>query len=234
MPTPTHETPVPGSAIDALVDEYLAAMPDLDPLTARISVGLWRHLAQGHPVAKSALADTLGVARDELDKALAGPLAGTYSQDDRGQIRAFWALSLPDQVSPHRLLLDGRTLYAWCAADTLFLPLLIGQTVKVESSLTTTDEPIRLEVHPDRLGEVQGPEEVAVSFVRAAPEGLGDSPAAIMSTYCHHMLFFPNPEIGREWARQHDRGDLVVLPLPEAFDACQRIFRSLLGNALDR
>jgi alkylmercury lyase len=233
MSNPTDTATTPASAINELVHGYLAGMPELDSSTAQIAVSLWRYLALGAPVARDALAERLGLTSEQIDKALDGPLAGTFMEDDAGRIRAFWALSLADQPSPHRLTLDDRTLYAWCAPDTLFLPLLLGRPLLVESTLTTTDDPIRLEVHPDRLGDVHGPADTTLSFVPAATEGLGDSPAAIMSTYCHHQLFFPDTASGRRWAREHNRGELVFLPLAEAFDACQRLFRTLLGEALD-
>lgn len=233
MTNTTNTVTTPASSVKDLVDGYLAGLPELDSSAARTAIGLWRHLAEGAPVARDALADRLGLAREQIDKALEGPLAGTFLEDDAGRVRAFWALSLADQPSPHRLTLDGRTLYAWCAVDTLFLPLLLGRSLLVESMLTTTDAPISLEIHPDRLGDVYGPADTTVSFVPAAPEGLGDSPASIMSTYCHHMLFFPDTASGRRWALENNRGELVFVPLAEAFDACQRLYRALLGEALD-
>jgi alkylmercury lyase len=226
----THEHP--DHSTDALVDDYLAGMPELDRESARVAVGLWRQLAEGLPVERDDLGIRLGLARQGVDAALDGPLVGTYLADDEGRVRAFWALSLSDQPTPHRLLLDDRRLYAWCAVDTLFLPLLLGRSLVVESTLTTTEEPITLEIHPDRLGEVHGPDDTAVSFVPMAAEGLGDTAPSIMSTYCHHMLFFPSVEAGRRWAAERGRDDLVIAPLREAFDGCQRLFRSLLGDAL--
>lgn len=221
-----------GSTVDAVVDDYHVMMPDLDATDAGIMVGLWRLLADGSPVTRGGLADTLGVARDRVAATLDGPLAGSYLVDGNDRIRGFWGLSLPEEPTPHRLLLDDRTLYAWCAADALFLPLLLGRTLEVRSTLTGTEQSLTLVVHPDRLGVASTPD-AAVSLVPRAPEGLGDSPAAMMSTYCHHILFFPDQAAGRRWAEQQGRDDLVLASLTEAFAAYQRLFRSLLGAALD-
>jgi alkylmercury lyase len=59
----------------------------------------------------------------------------------------FRGLALP--AMPHRLQVDGRTLHAWCAWDTLFLPQLIGKPAGVESTCPTTEQTIRLTVTPD-------------------------------------------------------------------------------------
>lgn len=232
MTTPNQQIEATADVVAGLIDDYLAIMPALDPEDARIAVGLWRQLAEGAPVARADLADRLGLPQARIDDALDGPLAGTCVVDDEDRIRAFWALSLADQPSPHRLLLDDRTLYAWCVPDVLFLPLLIGRTLVVQSTMTTTDEPTTLVIHPDRLGDVHAPDETVVSFVPAAPDGLGDSAASMMSTYCHHQLFFPDAEAGRRWAHERGRDDLVLVPLQDAFDGCQRLFRTLLGDAV--
>lgn len=221
------------SDIDGLIDDYLTGMPALGSGTARIAVGLWRHLAEGAPVARDALADRLGLSRKQVDEALDGPLSGTYLEDDDGRVRAFWGLSLPDQPSPHRLRLGDQTLYAWCAPDSLFLPLLLGRTLTVESTLTTTDEQITLLIDPDRLADIRAPDDTVVSFVPMTPEGLGTSVPSILSTFCHHMLFFPDAASGTQCAREHNREDLVFLGLRTAFDGCQRLYRALLGDALD-
>jgi alkylmercury lyase len=218
--------------LTALMDGYLAVMPELQPHAAHVAVGLWRRLAEGTPVSRDDLAARLAFPHEQVDAALDGPLRGTYLVDEHDRIRAFWALSLPDEPSPHRLSLDGRTLYAWCAADTLFLPLLLGRPLAVESVLMPTGEPVTLTIHPDRIEDVHAPSTTLVTFVPPVADGLGDSPASIMSTYCHHMMFVPDETAGRRWADERGRDDLVLASLAQAFDGCRRLFRTLLGEAL--
>ncbi|MDQ4504619.1 organomercurial lyase [Sinomonas sp. ASV322] len=220
------------SAIDLLIDGYVEGMPVLDPQAATVAVGLWRALAQGSPVPRSGLATQLGMPPADVASALDGPLAGTFIEDADEGISTFWALGLADMPSPHRLSVGSQTLYAWCAVDTLFLPLLLGQTAIVDSRLTPTGEPVRLEVHPGHLGTMTAPEGMVVSFVPLKETGFGDSALSIMSTYCHHMLFFADAATGQKWAADHHRGDLVFVPVREAFDGVQRWFRTLLGEAL--
>lgn len=221
------------TAIDQLVDDYVAGMPALDSETARIAAGLWRLLAEGTSVTVDTVAERLGLSKEEVLAALDGPLDGTYLTDDDGRIYAFWALSLPDQTSPHRLTVGDQTLYAWCGPDTLFLPLLLGQKVRVQSSLIPSGEPLSLTIDCDRLVDVDAPDGTVLSFVPMAPEGIGDSVPSILSTYCHHMLFFPDADTGRRWAHEHHKEDLVFVPLEQAFDACQAMFRRILGDALE-
>ncbi len=65
--------------------------------------------------------------------------------------------ALTTRRTPHRLLLGGRDLYAWCALDTLFLPGLLDQTAEVRSTCPVTGAEIRLTVAPDRVEECAPP-----------------------------------------------------------------------------
>lgn len=218
--------------LDQLVAEYIKIMPALDHAQARIAVGLWRLLAEGAPVATQGLAERLGVSAQEVAATLDGILAGTHQEDDQGRIIAFWALSLPELPSPHRLQVEGQTLYAWCAPDTLFLPRLLGKTVTVQSAMQTTGQPISLVVRPDGIEHVSV-DGAALSFVRATGKTLGDAVPAILSTYCHHQLFFPSTEAGARWAQAQGRDDIALFTLEEAVDGMHRFIDALVGTALD-
>jgi alkylmercury lyase len=56
---------------------------------------------------------------------------GGFFTDEQGHVIGFLGLSI--RPMPHRLTVTGRTLYAWCAFDTLFLPELLGAAAEVES-----------------------------------------------------------------------------------------------------
>ncbi|HET8696719.1 MAG TPA: organomercurial lyase [Gammaproteobacteria bacterium] len=40
--------------------------------------------------------------------------------------------------------MDGRSLYTWCALDTLFIPQLLGRPVRIRSTSPETGEAISL------------------------------------------------------------------------------------------
>ncbi|MBM0224375.1 organomercurial lyase [Micromonospora sp. ATA51] len=217
--------------LDRLLAEYLKIMPVLDPAQARIGVGLWRLLAEGTPVTASALAGRLGLPEQQVAGAIDGVLAGTHHQDNQGRIIAFWGLSLPEMPSPHRLTVDGKTLYAWCAPDTLWLPRVLGKTIAVQSSLETTGQPILLLIGPNGIEEISVGGAV-LSFVRARSKSVGDTVPAVLSSYCHDQLFFPSGQAARHWAGAQGREDIAAFPVDLAIDGAGRFIDALVGSAL--
>ncbi|WFE53116.1 organomercurial lyase [Micromonospora sp. WMMD1155] len=220
-------------ALDQLLAEYVKIMPVLDPAQARIAVGLWRLLAEGTPVTVAALAERLDLPEEQVIAAINGVLAGTRLQDDQGRIIAFWGLSLPDVPSPHRLTVDGQMLYAWCAPDTLWLPRVLGKAIDVQSSLETTGQTISLRMGPNGIEGISV-DGAVVSFVRAAGNSVGDTAPAVLSSYCHHQLFFPSERAARHWVEAQGRDDIAVFPVDQAVGGAGRFVEALVGSALPR
>ena len=50
--------------------------------------------------------------------------------DEQGRVVG---LGLTLQLTPHRLEVEGRTLFAWCALDALLFPVLLRQPASIES-----------------------------------------------------------------------------------------------------
>jgi hypothetical protein len=75
--------------------------------------------------------------------------------------------------------------------------------------------------------------EARASFVRAAGKDLGDSVPSVLSTFCHHQLFFPSQEAGRRWPQARGRADVVLLPIHEAFQLARGWVESIFGAALE-
>src|ERR671915_167235 len=58
--------------------------------------------------------------------------------DEQGRVVG---LGLTLQLTPHRLELEGRTLFAWCALDALLFPILLGRPASIESPCRGAGEP---------------------------------------------------------------------------------------------
>ena len=115
----------------------------------QLAISVYRLLAEGEPVDRDRLAIRTGLTREHVTELL-GALPGVYL-DDSDRVIGFWGLTI--QPMAHRLLVDDRVLYAWCAWDTLFLPELIGKPGR------TTDGAVSLEiggVHGSGRHESQG------------------------------------------------------------------------------
>jgi hypothetical protein len=93
----------------AEVSERLACCAeDLDEQGQRLQLTLFRLLSEGQPVEPARLAERAGLPVPDIVEALGG-WRGVHIDED-ARIVAFQGLSLVE--APHRLNVDGRTLYA--------------------------------------------------------------------------------------------------------------------------
>ncbi|MGH2951204.1 MAG: organomercurial lyase, partial [Solirubrobacterales bacterium] len=136
-----------------------AAMLSVPVEEQRLALALYRHLADGEPVAAAALAAHLDGDEAEIAATLER-WPGVY-RSEAGHVVAFGGLAIPEM--PHRFRIDGRQLYTWCAWDALFIPELIGRTAEVESRSPASGERVSLTVAPERVLAVE-PRQAVVSM----------------------------------------------------------------------
>lgn len=122
-------TPTNSTMLDQL---WEAAMPSLSPEEQRAGLALLCELAKGEPVTVAQFAEALGGPVGEAEAVLkASPLSPFVYAGENGRVVGFFGLSTAH--TDHRFSINGRTLWAWCAQDSLFLPELLGETAEVES-----------------------------------------------------------------------------------------------------
>jgi alkylmercury lyase len=95
--------------------------------------------------------------------------------------------------TPHIYKIDSRKLYAWCAADTLSLPVILKQNAEIESSDPVTGEKIHITVTPDRVEKVE-PKTAVISCV---------DPTNIRGSWDHYVHFFSSPKTASKWIAEH-------------------------------
>ena len=191
--------------LDDLAGSILGCFPTLDLLEQRLSVELYRLLAEGLPVPRATLAERLGIPVDSLNRIL-DSWPGVFS-DAQLHVVGYWGLALPAAyASPHRLRIDGRTLSAWCAWDTLFLPQLLGKTAQVEST-SPAGGTICLTVTPERVERVE-PIGAQMSFLLPDCAGVQKD---VLTTFCHFVHFFPSRPVAESWTAQHSGTFLVSI-----------------------
>ena len=76
-------------------------------------------------------------------------------RDDEGRIVG---AALTTTRTPHAVTFAGRSLFAWCALDTLFIPGLLDEVAEIESTCPVSQTPIRLTVTPEGVSAVSPPE----------------------------------------------------------------------------
>jgi len=162
-----------------------------------------RMLACGEPVPPERLAEALGWPVDAVRRALMGEASVEW--DEAGRLIG-WGLSL--HPTPFRLEWEDRSVWTWCALDTLLFPLLLEREARVEARCAESGQPIRFRVSPTGLQEVEPAEAV---LVLAAPQSGCD----IRTGFCQRTVFLAAPAFfrpGGSWEPV-----LALLSLPEAF-----------------
>lgn len=166
-------------------------------------------LAQGAPVSAEALAQAAG--REPEDVVTVISASGNVELDAQGRIVGAGLSLRPTQ---HRILLDGRVLYAWCALDALMYPPLLEMDVEVESPCAASGAAVRARVSPRGVSDVT-PTQAVVSIVR--PEGA----LAVRQGFCNDVHFFRSAQAAGSWLEAHPQAQL--LPVAEAYALGRRL-----------
>jgi alkylmercury lyase len=160
-------------------------------------------LARGRPVALQEIAAASGKSPEEVQAAL--EQFPSTEWDEQGRVVG---LGLTLQLTPHRLELEGRTLFAWCALDALLFPVLLGRPASIESPCRGTGDPVHIELTPAGIEMVEPPSAV-VSMVAARDL------ATIRRVGCNNTHFFSSPKAASRWSEKHL--EATILRAEEAF-----------------
>jgi alkylmercury lyase len=180
-------------------------------------------LARGVPVTPARLASSVGRENAEIQATLRR--WPNVRRDDRERIVAFGGLSL--RPTEHRFDVGSQRLYTWCAWDTLFLPALLDDLAKVESTCPMTGTEVRLTVAPERVVAAH-PEDVWVSF----PAPAHTSTDEIVESFCCHVRFLAGADTAARWASA--RPGSFALGLADAFELGRLATRAFLTATGDR
>ena len=177
-----------------------------------------RLLARGRPVTVTELATAAGVEVDDLSNAPAGH---DIEYDDQHRIIG-WGLTL--NPTPHTYTVNGHHLYAWCAADTLLFPAILGGPARVESRCPTTGTVIRLTVDPQAGVSDLSPATAVISIPGSQEMDI----TCVRATTCNPGRFFATAEAADDWVAQHPDG--TVLPVADAYPQLRPINSRLLED----
>jgi alkylmercury lyase len=173
-----------------------------------------RLLSDGEPVTLERLAAAAGSSVDDVEAALRAQTSA--ERDDQGRLIG---LALTLRPTPHRVTVAGRTLFAWCATDTLMIPVILGRPALVESTCPHTGQPIRIELTPDRVERIDPPDAV-MTAVR--PRG---QLADVRTATCAHGHFFSSIAATAAWTDAHPDGH--IYPVEEAFRLDRQVIAQL-------
>ena len=176
---------------------------------------MWRLLGEGAPVPVDRLAAAVGWPVERVRETLRGHPA---EWDDQDRLVGFGMTLRP---TPHKFTFEGRSLYGWCASDTLMFPVLLGKPGLIESVCPVTGKPIRVMVVPDGVRSVD-PREVVVSAVR--PDRRVEN---VRTEICHLGHFFSSREAAAAWLEANPEGMLHTVE--EDFEIHRRVMERQMG-----
>jgi alkylmercury lyase len=194
-----------------LAEQVSCCTQDQDADQQRLQLTLLRLLAEGAPVEPERLSGHTELPDSEVRALLAG-WHGVH-RDEVGRVVAFRGLSVVE--APHRLRVEGRELFTWCAWDTLLLPQLIGCPAEVESICPTTGATVSLRVGSDGPSEVS-PADAVLSFIRPGPAFTEDT----VASFCRFVHFFASPQAAEAWIRRHP--GTFVISIEQGFEIGRR------------
>ncbi|MGH9053474.1 MAG: organomercurial lyase, partial [Acidimicrobiia bacterium] len=107
-------------------EQLAAASPTMDPEQQRIALQVYRLIAEtAEPVTITQIADGAGLSAARVEESLrAWPLV---LRDDKDRVVGFWGIHAEHITPTHAIEVDGTTVYAWCAWDTLFITEILGR-----------------------------------------------------------------------------------------------------------
>ncbi len=219
-----------GATIEEMADAIRSAMPQLDATEQRIAISTYRLLAAGYPVSSEAIARATDTAVGRVENAL-GSWPGVY-RDDEGRVVGFWGLTIAklEGEPEYRFLIDGKTSYAWCALDTLFIPGLLGKTVSVEAADPVTGEQVSLVVDQNGVRDLKPSGAVVSMVIPDGPFGYD-----VIESFCRKVLFFASEATGRSWTAVHE--GTTLLSVDEAFElgrGSERVYPDIFGAKRQR
>lgn len=175
---------------------------------------LVRLLAGGNPVRIDEIAILAGRPEGDVERLVRSQPGAEW--DNHGRLVGFGLTLRP---TGHRYTVAGRTLYTWCATDTLLFTLILGKPAVAESTCSATGQPICLELSPNGVVSVEPPDAVVTQRHR------GELVADLRAEVCDHGHYFASSSAASSWAAEHPEGQ--VLSVADAFDRCRHACQEL-------
>ncbi len=199
--------------------------PPLETIAERLSeqlqceqedlcIQIIQQVTRGKPVASAALQAALHVNRDELEHRLAN-LPDTEF-DPQGDVVGWGVTLVPTR---HRFQIDGKSLFTWCAFDTVLFPPSLLKTAYIQSTCPVSGQPITFVVTPAGAVEHLAPASSVMSLIIPAERS-----ECVRATFCEQSLFFESEQVASTWLAAHP--EAVLLSIEEAAAVGKRVAAS--------
>jgi alkylmercury lyase len=125
--------------------------------------------------------------------------------DEQGNILG-WGITLVPTV--HQFLVKGRSLFTWCAFDTVLFPSLLQANVQVRSLCKTTGQSITFIATPEGITDLTpATSMLSLPLLSARCE-------CVRGTFCAQSHFFQTREVALSWIALYP--EAILLSVEEA------------------
>lgn len=196
-----------GPGLDRLAQFFIDAFPVMNIAEQRLALELYTLLSEGDAVMLERLSEHAGMPLADV-KTMLQNWPGVF-YDDNQRIIGFWGIAVIE--TDHHFEVNGKTVYTWCAWDTLFIPELLNATAHISSHCALSGDEIRLTLSLKGIESAQ-PDQMVVSFLLPDEDDLKEN---ITTSFCHYVFFFRSREAGEHWVAEHP--GTFLLSLDEAY-----------------
>ena len=177
-------------------------------------------LAQGRPAAPELLARRLNRELEEVRAILQAHPELEY--DAQGNLVGSGLTLVP---TAHQFRVEQRTLFAWCAFDTLTYPVELHLSAQVTSRCPVTGRSIQLTVTPEQVLDLD-PGEAQVSLV---VDVAAECCYNVREDVCNYGHFFASREAALLWQAAHRQAE--ILSVEEAYQVGKLVEGSRFRDA---
>jgi alkylmercury lyase len=172
--------------LDAVHRAMLQAFPPLSRDGQRAGLALYRLLTEIGPTRTARLASALEAPIDQTRALLDEPeMQCQLLFDAAERIIGFGGLAV--DPTPHRLNVDGRTAFTWCAWDAFFIPGLLGAAeARAASTCPATGDLVELGMTPQGVSSTDSSEPV-LSFTLPDARHCAESTERSITSFCSHV-----------------------------------------------
>lgn len=209
-------------AIDlpALADALVGFDGLFDLRDTHLALALYRLLAEGKPVSAEHLAARTGRPRSRAASWLHD---ARIDHDPQGAVIGFQGLTL--RPTRFALEVNDHVIYAGCAPDALFIPMLLARPTRVRSTDPITGNPVSLTVDNGHARHLEPPTIVLSLAMPDAPIDDTAIPGA-----CGPNNFFESPASGSRFIERVD--GTFLLTIEEGLQLGRLTNQAVFGPAL--
>ena len=188
-------------------------------------LGVWSKLLQqltkGQPVSVAHLADNLHLSTDKVSEILR-----QFPDMEFNRQGDVVGMGLSLKPTSHQFQVPERTLFTWCALDSLIYPVALGQAAQVSSRCPVTGDEVSFFASPDGIKNLT-PITAVVSIVI-----LEASQTCCRSNFCDQGFFFSSSEPASVWLSAQPQV-AYILPVDEAFQVGYKLAKKLTGTEME-